>query len=238
MTDFVSMTDEDFGELSPITVKRGKAHECLGMTLDHSAPGKVQAKMLDCVDNVLQELPVDMRCKAATPAPEHSFDVNQRQKPLEKEDGDMFHHNVAKALFLSKRAHPDTQAPMAFLCTRVKGSDIEDCKKQKRMMQCLRATRHLALTLEASNPQVIKWWVDAFFVVHQAMRNHTGGVMSSGRGTFCSTSTRQKINDAKSFTKAEPLVGADDAVGQPLWTRHFPEAQGWDVTKTSCTRTT
>ena len=33
---------------------------------------------------------------------------------------DMFHHNVAKLLFLCKRAQPDIQTSVAFLCTRVK----------------------------------------------------------------------------------------------------------------------
>lgn len=83
------------------------------------------------------------------------------------------------------------------------------------------------LTLEANNPQVIKWWVDASFAVHQDMRSHKGGVMSLGKGAFCSTSTRPKIN-TESLTEAE-LVGVDDVMGQLLWTRHFLEVQGHEI---------
>lgn len=165
---------------------------------------------------MLKELPVDMKGEAATPAAEHLFDANQEAEALSPEDSDVFHHNVAKALFLSKRARPNTQTPVAFPCTRVKGPDVNDHKKLKRMMQCLRSTRNLVLTLEANNPQIIKWWVDASFAVHRDTRSHTGAVMSLGKGAFHGTSTRQKIN-TKSSTEAEP-VGVDDVMGQLLWT--------------------
>jgi hypothetical protein len=36
---------------------------------------------------------------------------------LDKVQADMFHHNVAKLLFLCKRARPDKQTAVAFLCT-------------------------------------------------------------------------------------------------------------------------
>jgi len=59
------------------------------------------------------------------------------------------------------------------------------------------------------------------------MRSHTGGVITLGKGSVYSTSTRQKIN-MKSSTESE-LVGLSDVLPQILLTRYFLEAQGYQV---------
>ena len=85
----------------------------------------------------------------------------------------------------------------------------------------------MPLTLEAENLQLVKWWVDASFAVHDDMKSHTGGAMSLGKGVIYGTSTRQKIN-TKSSTEAE-LVGVNEVLPQVLWTRYFLEEQGYGV---------
>jgi hypothetical protein len=85
----------------------------------------------------------------------------------------------------------------------------------------------MSLTLEGDNACIIKWWIDASFVVHPDMKSHTGGTMSLGKGSPYSTSTRHKLN-TKSSTEAE-LVGVNDVMPQVLWTRYFLEAQGYGV---------
>jgi hypothetical protein len=147
---------------------------------------------------------------------------------LDAETAEMFHHNVAKLLFLCKRARPDIQTPISFLCTRVKHPDTDDYKKLARVMRYLRCTIDLPLTLEATDVQIIKWWIDSSFAVHPDMKSHTGGAMTLGKGTIYATSTRQKIN-TRSSTEGE-LVGVNDVMPQVLWTRYFLEAQGYGVT--------
>ncbi len=39
----------------------------------------------------------------------------------------------------------------------------------------------MPLTLEADDMNVIKWWADASFAVHQDMKSHTGGMMTLGK---------------------------------------------------------
>ena len=51
-----------------------------------------------------------------------------------------------------------------------------------------------------------------------------------GKGAIQSISTKQKLN-TKSSTEAE-LVGADDVLGQLLWTRNFLEHQGYTSKET------
>lgn len=230
VTSVVKQLEQEFGKEAPLTVTRGKLHDYLGMTIDYRTPGKVMIAMFDYIDNMLSELPEDMNGEAATPASNHLFqvDINDGTK-LSEDQSVLFHHNVAKLLFLCKRARPDVQPPVAFLCTRVKSPDTDDYKKLARVMRYLRATRDMPLTLEATNMNVIKWWVDASFAVHPDMRSHTGAVMTLGRGAVFGMSTRQKLN-TRSSTEGE-LVGVNDAMPQILWTRYFLQAQGHSTTE-------
>jgi hypothetical protein len=113
--------------------------------------------------------------ESATAAANHLFEVNTKDPiMLNEEKATMFHHNLAKLLFLCKRAKPDTQTAVAFLCTRVKGPDTYDYKKLGRVIIYLHGTQDMPLTLEGDCVCVIKWWVDASFAVHPDMKSHTG----------------------------------------------------------------
>jgi hypothetical protein len=184
--------------------------------------------MKDYIVGMLNELPNDMSGEAFTAAPDHLFDVNSDNPIiLDTEKSVMFHHNVAKLLFLCKRARPDTQTAVAFLCTRVKQPDVDDYKKLARVMKYLRGTKDMPLTLEADDLHIVKWWVDASFAVHKDIKSHTGGSMTLGKGMGYNASSKQKLN-SRSSTESE-LIGVNDVMPQVLWTRHFLEAQGYEV---------
>ena len=85
----------------------------------------------------------------------------------------------------------------------------------------------MPLILTATDPHVIRWWVDASFAVHPDMKSHTGATMSMGRGSIYSLSTKQKIN-TRSSTEAE-LVGVNDAMSLIIWTRNFLDDQGFSI---------
>jgi hypothetical protein len=227
VTSVIKQLETEFGIEAPLTITRGKFHEYLGMMLDFSQKGKDKVTQVPYIQGMLDELPTDMDGEAATAAGPHLFEVNPEAKPLDEDDSTMFHHNIAKLIFLCKRARPDTQTSVAFLSTQVKGPDVDDYKKLSRVMKYLRGTIEMPLTLEASNMSIIKWWVDASYAVHPDMKSHTGGAMSLGKGTIYNTSTRQKLN-TKSSTESE-LVGVNDVMPQILWTRYFLELQGYGV---------
>jgi hypothetical protein len=231
VSSVINDLNQVFGKEAPLTQTRGKLHDYLGMTISFEIPGKVQITMFDYIKKMLNDLPPDMDGIAVTPAANHLFDVDISGKvPLDEPNAILFHHLVAKLLFLCKRARPDIQTAVAFLSTRVKSPDGHDYRKLARVMRYLRATMDLPLTLEASHISTIKWWVDGAFAVHPDMRSHTGVVMSLGKGAVYASSLKQKLN-TKSSTEAE-LVGVDDAMGQILWTRYFIEAQGYTVKDT------
>jgi hypothetical protein len=61
-----------------------------------------------------------MTGEAPTPAATHLFQVNPEAQKLDSERRELFHQNIAKLLFLSKRVRLDLQMAVAFFCTRAK----------------------------------------------------------------------------------------------------------------------
>ena len=98
------------------------------------------------------------------------------------------------------------------------------------MMSYLKGTKELVLTLGADKINILKWYIDASFAVHQDMKGHTGAGLTMGKGAVYNRSTKQKIN-TKSSTETE-VVGVDDILPQVLWTNNFLKAQGWEINET------
>ena len=221
--------DKDVGKIKP---SRGLVHDYLGITLDYTIPGKVQLYMKDYVAKMLEDFPyleqVEKLRKATTPAAEHLFAVNPYAEKLEKALAEEFHTTVAKGLFLCKRARPDLQPAIPFLCTRVSQPDVDDWKKLLRMLKYMYRTKDMPLVLEAKPGPVLsfEWYPDAAFAVHPDMKSHTGICMTMGKGAVNTISAKQKLN-TRSSTEAE-LVAADDCVPQAIWTREFVKAQGYE----------
>lgn len=117
MTKIIEDINNEFRKEAPITVHCGRVHEYIGMTLDYSQDGAVKIKMVDYVEKMLEEAPMDMRGQSVTPAMDYLFEVCDSMTKLTKEQAQLFHHLVAKALFLCKCTQPDIQTAVAFLCT-------------------------------------------------------------------------------------------------------------------------
>ena len=85
----------------------------------------------------------------------------------------LVHSSTARLLFLGKRARPDIQIMIAFLCTRV-----NDYKKLERVMTYLYATLYMPLILGTDKSRNIYWYKDGAHAVHPNMRGHTGLVIT------------------------------------------------------------
>ena len=165
---------------------------------------------------------------AFTPAAENLFEVGN-WKRLSNELSEVFHTLVAKGLFVCKRARPNIQTTIAFLCTRVQKPNETDWNKLMRLLKYLNGTRKKKLTLSADILRVVKWHVDASFAVHPDYKSHTGATMTFANGAVQSISRKQKLN-TRSSTKDE-LVATDDTVVMILWTKMFLEEQGYHIDK-------
>ena len=126
-----------------------------------------------------------------------------------------------------KRARPDLETAVAFLCTRVSKSDKHDWKKLKRVLKYVYGTLDYKRVIGAKSLKDLQAWIDAAYAVHWDMRSHTGRAMSFGIGTIHCKSSRQKLN-TKSSTEAE-LVGVSDYLPYNLWMRMFMKEQGYDL---------
>jgi hypothetical protein len=228
LEEILTKLEAEYGKEAPLTVTRGSKHEYLGMTIDWSGKNTVAFSMFDLVASIIEQLPKNLTDGPnRTPAGNHLFTVNKDGEKLSQADADLFHRLTAQLLYLGKRARPDLQTAVAFLTTRVQSPDIDDFRKLGRVIRYLRRTAHWVLTLQADSMCRIKWSVDASYAVHPDMKSHTGATMTFGRGSAYSASLRQKIN-TRSSTEAE-LVGVNDIMAMILWTRHFLEAQGYDI---------
>ena len=243
--EYESIFEDGSGKM---TVSRGRIHKYLGMTLDYTVRGQVKITMIDYIDEILTAFDkadpkgggtkktaapenlfkVNEDCeKLGEYQPDNLFTVNEDCEKLKPKRAVEFHNLVAKTLYATKRARPDTCTAIAFLTTRVRAPDTDDWAKLVHMMRYLRGTRTLPLILSANGSGIFKWWVDASFAVHPNMRGHSGGGLSLGRGFPVVSSTKQKLN-TRSSTETE-IVGVDDFMPAICWTRYFMKAQGYEV---------
>ena len=74
----------------------------------------------------------------------------------------------------------------------------------------------MKLTISVDSISIVKWWVDVLYNTHDKYKGHIGDMMTLGEGTVISMTNKQKLN-VKISTEGE-LVGADDALGQVIWT--------------------
>ena len=228
--EYESIFEDGSGKMK---VSRGKVHEYLGMTLDYSVKGQCKISMPQYIEETLKVFeaaePNQTGTKSSA-APKDLFEVDENCPKLDKVKSELFHSLVAKVLFATKRARPDTGTAISFLTTRVREPDEQDWKKLVHLMKYLRGTKDMPLILGANGSGILKWYVDGSYTVHPNMRGHTGGGVTMGRGFPISASTKQKLN-TRSSTESE-LVGVDDLMPSILWTREFLLAQGYGVKET------
>jgi hypothetical protein len=228
--EFLKWLQDKYGGHKGVSFTRGPIHSYLGMTLDHFEEGKVKIDMRDYVKEMIEEFPEDLTTGRAATTPAGPDLFGQRpdnSARLDKKKQETFHSIVAKGLFLANQGRPDIQPTIAFLCTRVKDSTVNDWSKLTHMMRYLYNTQELVRTLSADDLSVMKWYVDTSFAVHPDYKSHTGMTMTMGSGAIETISRKQKLN-TRSSTHAE-LVGADDMSVMILWTKFFMEAQGYDI---------
>ena len=114
--------------------------------------------MINYIERLLDEAPNDMDGVSPTPAGLHLFDINETDPiPLYEATSQIFHHLIAKLLFLCKWTQPDTQTAVAFLTTWVQASDRDDYKKLGQVIKYLHGTVDMPLMLEIDSSHIIKW---------------------------------------------------------------------------------
>lgn len=88
--------------------------------------GKCVISVDECISESINKASPDMDRVLETPATDHLFSINPKTERLPKSTADLFHSLTVHLLFVAKRARPDIQADIAFLCTRAKTPDVDD----------------------------------------------------------------------------------------------------------------
>ena len=83
-----------------------------------------------------------------------------------------------------KRARPDLETAISYLCTRITKSDIDDWGKLKRVIAYIKCTIEDVRIIGSNDLQTVFTWIDAAYAVNSDMRCQTGGAMSFGLGGF------------------------------------------------------
>ena len=144
-------------------VVRGQHHDFLGVQFTFGN-GVVKVSMMEYIRTLLEGFPDDNKRKTTTtPASTVLFQIREGSELLSPPKAKSFHTNVAKLLYLAKRARPDICIAVAFLTTRVTHPDSDDWNKLLRCMKYLYTTNNLVLTLSITELPVQKWWVDAAY---------------------------------------------------------------------------
>ena len=141
LEDFLTDLRDEFGQEDELTENKGLVHKYLGTTIDYSIPRKVVFTMFDYLEDVIVEADKDLKnSRSYYPGNDSLFKVDYDSPSLPTKDAELFHRHVARLLFASKRARPDIQVCVTFLCTRVKAPTEQDYKKLERVNSCLKET--------------------------------------------------------------------------------------------------
>jgi len=103
LEDILRKLTEKFGQDSPLTTSRGCVLEYLGMRIDYWKKVKVTFSMGEYRNKLVNEMPYDMEGNARTPAAIHLFNINDGADKLTEDKVQLFHHIVAKLLYLCRR---------------------------------------------------------------------------------------------------------------------------------------
>ena len=223
VTQVIQEIEAYFGKLK---VNRGNKHDYLGMNITFRDK-KVEIEMKSQIREAIEWFGELGNIKPPTPAAKHLFMTNENAKSLTSTDGDKFHSVVAKLLYIAKRARPDIEPTVAFLCTRVSCPNVDDWKKLRRLLGYLQNTIEDKRTIGASSLNCLMTWVDAAYAVYKNMRGQTGGAISLGHGVVQGRSSKQRIN-TKSSTEAE-LVGVSEFLPYNIWLTNFLKEQGYPI---------
>ena len=187
-----------------MSVRRGKVHEYLGMTLYYTVCGQMSTTMFSYIEEILTTFDKSYtkgKVANSSTAPKNFFVVNEDWKKLDREKVVGLHHLVAKIPFTTKKERNYTCLAIKFMTTRVRSIDEDDWAKLVHLIKYIRGIHNLSRTLIANESGILKWWVDASFAVHPNMQGHSGGGLSLGYGCPIVSYKKQNLHTKISTDK-------------------------------------
>ena len=147
------------------------------MNIKFRNDGTFAILMKDYLEESIEEFGEDIVGSAVSPAQKGLFTIDPNSELLDESRSKNFHSITAKLLYVSNRARVDLKLVIAFLCTRVSKSTLQDWAKLKRMLLYIKGTLNMPRILGADSMMNLLTWVDTSYAVHDDMKSHTGGCM-------------------------------------------------------------
>ena len=128
VTKIIGKLEEHFDTM---TVTRGKEYVFLGMLKTRDANERTAViSMKEHLNEAIAESEMKITQTASSPATKSLFKVDEPAKRLGAHESKVFHSVVAKLLYVSIRARVDLLLAIAFLCTRVSKSTLQELTGQ------------------------------------------------------------------------------------------------------------
>ena len=178
-------------------VIRSKIHNFVGMDLDFKDDDTVGILTKDYIKDCIEVFGDNMSTVVNIPGKHDLFTVID-EKTMSEERMDIFHHIVAKLLYVSKIARVDIDLTVSFLYTKVLKSTEEDWVKLRSLLHYLFGTLDMERIIGANDLDLIIIYVDASYTVHYDMRGHTGILVTSRRGIIQGKASKQKLKTKSS----------------------------------------
>ena len=171
VTMIIEKIESRFGKM---TFTGGKEHVFLGMNVRYTEERTAVITMKEYLREAIEDLGLNITREAATPARRDIFKVlSEKATPLPKRRAETFHSVVAKLRYVVIRARMDILLAVAFLCTRVSKSTVQDEGKLQRLLEDVKGSIDDKYKLGANDLGRMQSWVDASYAVHPDMRSHT-----------------------------------------------------------------
>ena len=101
-------------------------------------------------------------------------EVYVKDASMTEEMSKIFHTTTAKLLYLCKRARPDVQLPVLFMCTRVREPTVTNKSKLDRILGYLSKTLHRRRRIcSVVGALKLHCYIDASFATHPDGKGHT-----------------------------------------------------------------
>ena len=186
----------------------GKKHSFAGINFDFTNRGSLTLDIIGHLQDALDAFTEELGSTPTSPVFEFLFDVNPHAMPLSEKNRKIFHSVFARMLYVGKRTRPDHLVAVAFLGTRTLKADVNDWKKLNMLLVYIKGTLNDPLILRSDNTNIIKWWTDASYGIHENVKSHIDGFMTLGSGNIYVTSCKHKLNTVSS-TESELVTNSD-----------------------------
>lgn len=205
-----------------VSITWGATHSYLGMRITLSDRG-IAVDMRGYLKKILEERKPVGRI-VTSPATEELLDHDDSATLLNAADQKLFHSDVAKILFISKRVRMMTLTAISVLASRVQIATQQDRDKLDRVFSYLSSSRDVVMKFKCGGAVDFEVFVDASWATHMDGHGRTGIVIIMAGCAIAAWTSKQKMV-TRSSTEAE-IVALSDALSHVMWLRRWLLAQG------------